>query len=724
MEVMRIACFEPPESDRSRWSRELLAEALANELPPAVVPGHTTTTFTVTLQPTMALAIKKLAAEKNWSVPDTAAGLIQAVRAARAKQTVGDIETADSDASTDTALAWVRPELHSMVDGINKAIDAKKIAFAEAATGVGKGRMIALQVSQAARYGQRVVITAPLPVIWQLAETLGEAPESESIGVTLLLGRANFVSSELLRTWAEENENAPLLEWIADGAPVRSPRGRKLQERFGLNLSWLLDDALELADDLPASAVMLDADDHAEEVYQSLQGAGKNADIILCSHHLLAAHIRHRQLTGKALSSIQDDPEQEKPAAIAGAFPDRIDLLLVDEAHKLEEAFASIFSQSFYLHPFQRLFEHSGITGRKAALANIEALSEAVLACTQEAPNSYAPRTGILTDFPLVALRAQQLQDALSTVKVARKNRAANVSINNARWVLTKMLSGYGTIRLDVSPVRSYPQILVGSASLQNAFELLWGKVRAGVLVSATLYTDGVNAALTRWKLGVPKERAVFLQPVIPSWVTDPVLLHLVRQDAPAPDDSPEWIEFVAENIRSVCASAQGGTLVLCTSYHNANSLAAALLPDLGEQLICQTASMGASACAAKFRTAYANQGKPVWIGVGAAWTGIDLSDATSPAAEDKMLSDLVITRLPLGINRTLTHERRSKMVGFSIVVQEAVWHMRQGIGRLVRRPGVPERNLWILDPRLTGKESWPAGFRQALKRYRVAGKG
>lgn len=85
------------------------------------------------------------------------------------------------------------------------------------------------------------------------------------------------------------------------------------------------------------------------------------------------------------------------------------------------------------------------------------------------------------------------------------------------------------------------------------------------------------------------------------------------------------------------------------------------------------------------------------------------------------MLTDLVITHLPIGLNRTLTHERRVSIGGFRVISQEGGWHFRQGLGRLVRREGVVRRNLWVLDARIDGKEPWVVPFRRILSRYRVA---
>lgn len=716
MDVVRIACVTPPDADRSRWSRELLLEAIAAGLSPLAVPLDGLTSFTATLPPHLAGALKTLAAQHRWSVPQTAAGLIEAARKARdsapAAPVSGDTRALDLDE--------LRAELHPLFKGCTEAIAAGKIAFAEAATGTGKGRMIALLATQAASAGQRTVICAPLPILWQLAETLTRFEPCRTAGVAILLGRSNFVSPELLRDWAVEQEHAPLLEWIEAGGTPRDARTLALQQLLGLPLNWLLDEALSLADDLEPGDVILSHDDEiddceGEAIYQALQARSASAGIVLCSHHMLAADI-HRQLVwGARKRNAAEKSGEEKSSGGDTRLPEQIDLLLVDEAHQLEQAFSAIFSLSLYLKPLARQIEHSTARGRRGVLDAISALSQEILRLATNGKNSV---TGPADEFPVAKLRVQQLLLALEGLSLNRRAKALRQVIRHAKRTLDDFMSGYGTVRLEVSPVRYYGQLQVSRANLQLPLEHLWGRCRAAALVSATLYSDGVNGGLTRWKLGVPKERASFLAAVVPAWVIDPVQVMLPAADDPLPDDSPEWLDFQAGKIRSISHAAAGGTLVLCTSYANAAGITARLA-DLGERLVAQSHGTSASLCASQFRHLYAAGQRPVWVGVGSAWTGIDLHDPNAQPEEDRMLTDLVVTRLPLGANRTLTHERRVSIAGFGIVSQEAVWQLRQGIGRLVRRQGVSQRQLWLLDPRIVLREPWTTSFRTALARYR-----
>lgn len=184
--------------------------------------------------------------------------------------------------------------------------------------------------------------------------------------------------------------------------------------------------------------------------------------------------------------------------------------------------------------------------------------------------------------------------------------------------------------------------------------------------------------------------------------------------------NTPQWADETSELVLQAAEQAAGGTLVLCTSYLNADQLRVRLQDRLGERLVIQSRSASASMCVSQYKALYRSGMRPVWVGLGAAWTGIDLSDEQVEAAEDAMLSDLVITRLPVGLNRSLTHERRHAIAGFKITSLEAAWALRQGLGRLVRRPGVQGKNLWVLDARLSSKEPWVAPYNKLLSRYRL----
>jgi ATP-dependent DNA helicase DinG len=104
-----------------------------------------------------------------------------------------------------------------------------------------------------------------------------------------------------------------------------------------------------------------------------------------------------------------------------------------------------------------------------------------------------------------------------------------------------------------------------------------------------------------------------------------------------------------------------------------------------------------------EFVRMHAARMRPVWLATGPAWTGLNLRDEAAKTAEqDTLLTDLVILRAPIGQNRSSTQRTRRRAWGFTADVFEASIRLRQGIGRLVRRPGVKFRRLWVLDSRLS----------------------
>ena len=126
--------------------------------------------------------------------------------------------------------------------------------------------------------------------------------------------------------------------------------------------------------------------------------------------------------------------------------------------------------------------------------------------------------------------------------------------------------------------------------------------------------------------------------------------------------------------------------------------------------------SRSAAVCAGLFRERAAL--RPLWLGVGAAWTGIDLSDTRVSAQDDVLLTDLVIPRLPYGCNRSLSHARRRKIVPVS-EQREMLMMLRQGLGRLVRREGVQDRRIWIGDRRLLRDSGAYRTIRRVFEGYR-----
>ena len=693
--------------------------AVEQDLAPLILPSHDLTSYTVSMPPALAERILQAADQAKMSPTDYTAGLIAAAQSGKPDSKAEVIESAPALLAGETR---VREILRPLMRKAREEMSGGKVVFMEAATGTGKGRMISALAADASKNGKRVVISAPLAVTWQLLEDLAAIPEANHAGIRLVLGRPNFISPAAALEWAQDNDAKDLIEWINGGGKPISAKAHSASKINGSPLCWLMEDAMSLAEDLPVSSVMLhkveDGDAcEAEQQYLSLRKGRPEASIVLCSHFMLASHFRTQQiLSGREESEGATDTTDEDSIGPLG-IPSKIDTLLIDEAHLLESAVASINTNSIHLRSLQRFIKNEVTMGKKPALEAIAALDETCKRLIKQ--NEGKPFTGMGTDEPELASALKTAGAALSGIKQKKLAAGSRSILNVAIKACTSSAKAGMRLQVDLSPVKNYPSLMVGRSNLQSSMEFMWEQCGSAALISATLYSDGSNSKLIRWKLSVPTARAVYLPSVHPDWVKAPVILHRDRT-VTKPGNSDEWADEAAAIITKAATDAKGGTMVLCTSYRNAASLGERLAPKFGTRLILQTASNNTASCVSQYRDMYKAGIYPIWLGTGAAWTGIDLTDHEAEPADDSMLTNLVVTRLPVGLNRSLTHERRVQIAGFGISAQEGCWQLRQGIGRLVRREGVKNRNLWVIDPRLDSKLPWVASFLRVLS-YRTA---
>lgn len=435
-----------------------------------------------------------------------------------------------------------------------------------------------------------------------------------------------------------------------------------------------------------------------------------------------------------------------------------IGLLLVDEAHALETSFASVFSYGFSLwkvkehlralkhdqgHPDVLVKDIDTVNNVFHALQRIGAAStEGALALSGDsaARSHIVALTAALADFKQ---RASKRRDAAKKPGGSAAGRAV-LRMLSALQLALKISpdANFGSIgEVEWSPSRQYPRINVGRYSVERELAFLWQSLaHRSILVSGTLYdfgTDNSPEAL-RHVLGVQREILCTAPPVRPMWVYAPVTLYLPARGArldggvrfatpdtksdrerfykPTSRDTKsgmdeakrvrleeEWAGEIANYLVQVHATAAGGTLVLARSYADLEAWRARMEPRIGSNLIVQRAHHRLADDKQEYLRLIAAGQKPVLLALGAAWTGLDLSTKPEPAPElDNTLTDLVIPLAPFGVNRTLTHRYRREKRGAYVEAVAATIVFRQGIGRLVRRPGIhANRRLHFLDARM-----------------------
>lgn len=721
-----------------------------------------------------------------------------------------------------------RPAQREFSDAIAKALakaPAHSVILAEAATGIGKSLgFLAVALETLERDPQRsVIVSAPAYSVlhqsfadWRaIAAGLPGVPEA-----VMVMGQQEFVSEFALAALLNEitdEERATwgnaAAAWMAAGAP--SPAAS------GLTQAWTQAGLREVCPEFPHADTVRVTTDAAESdagrasyraQFEVLDDAGNKTcpRVVFCTHSMLAIDVKLRRMAAQRafreshgisagalawneIEALRAQPQAEgaglvqssyqaqndllrlldedEDAASAGRLPDNA-LVIVDEAHLLEESFARTFANGESVWRLtsaaRTLAESPALSGTKRA-----ALRAALVKLTEarDRLQLLGVQTGgvsdrVVTRSPNGETGDGEVLDALDDLHAALapfvgkqaqfKRGASDVDGERARTRIRRAVEaldvglrsnaeqlGVG-MRISWSPTLAWPSFEAGRLDVTGPLDFLWSNFAAqSVCVSATLMTGtGIDpAAAIQRILGIRPNRGIVLKPIHPVWVTLPVEVRT----PPAPDARPhsEWLsypradqngrrpeaelqvwhqevaDYIAEILIDNEARQRGGVLVLLTSHADRDAISQRLVARMGaDAVVTQESGRPMDAVKADFLARRRRGVIAALIGVGACWTGLDLSDPdpSIPPERDQVITDLVIPRLPIGTNRTLTHlARKRRLDGIGGRSQKAEMiatavTLRQGVGRLVRRQGVTARVLHMLDGRLTRTDgAWPS---------------
>lgn len=691
---------------------------------------------------------------------------------------------------------------------LRSATKAPPVIAAEAATGLGKTRVFlaAMQDWSEAHPEQVAVLTAPSYNVLLQAVTLWhrlrEAGADMPDAVTLL-GQQEYVSEHAIRRVLEEiHEEHPhadiatsAREWLRGGA--QAPPDDPLAHR------WLLRGLLAATDGRwPYEALTRlgsDAtdDDAGRQAYRQQFEEAKESQWVFCTHAMLATDVRRRLIAarraftaedgvsvsnqawadwqaldkesqaGTRLAELQNDLLRDSAEADAGRLPD-IGLLVVDEAHLLEENFARVFTHGASIATLVRHLK----TLRDALPAAVKA---ADIAEAKEVWDSLKAVGARSSSDQILSQESEAATSAISHVRtllkrVLARKLPAEAGLRSVVFQLkdisralelAAMSNGAKTgmaTRISWSPSEHWPSIEVGRYDVSSELDFLWTvMVRdRSVLVSATLYDDVSLQGLESMRrlLSVRHDRLRGAAPVRPPWTFEPVTLYLpadsVRPDSPrdqqrfyrptersTPDPltralhTARWRQDVADYVVQAYNSGEGGMLVLLTSHEEREHLHQAIAAQIPDgMLISQRPDLSLEAVRTQYLRACAAGHRPCLLAVGTAWTGLDLSGdvlaaitgVPVAAADDYVLTDVVVPNAPIGVNRTLTHQWRRQRLGTVAEIAAVSVLFRQGVGRLVRREGLSPRSrrLHFLDARIYDPFWRPffAPIRRALAPY------
>lgn len=668
-----------------------------------------------------------------------------------------------------------RPPQRAAARAADDAYGRRRIGLVEASTGTGKGLVAAAAAYQAATQGHVAVVAAPThAIVRQLRRELTALMQANGpVTVRVLKGRAEYVAADRVEALIQECE--------VDDASAARELGRALRRWAGAQpgavelkgdaagdeiaqAAWTLDSLLEAVPDAPAESLRLRAGDSEADLghrmYLRQRAYPEDVRIVLCTHAMLAHDLNARAQTTRHVvpkRTPRHDPvtfflktaalRAQADAGEASLLP-AYTYLVVDEAHLLEQSFAASRSVTASLSLLTRRLRR--LDRGPGAAMRLERLQQAL----DTLEGLVAPGDGLtLTSQSAPVWRClQQFTEAAEactgSLKRARKiDVAARETVIETVADVQRALRARGSVltQLDVSPVLGQISVTQGPRSVAAALAFLWARLtgpggRGALCLSATLYlptSRGImSSAYVRKRLNIDALHLAEYPPIVAPWVTRHVTLHTPGIEEPSRftptgdqlEAEAAWHQQVADSVAEIVRQTSGGVLVLCTSYRTTAALAARLDASRGG-LLDHEASLMVSAPGQRLvdlQQAFVAQGlagrRSIWLATGGAWTGVDLSPpdpVAVPAEADQIATTLVIPRLPFGLEKTTTQLARSGGPGntFSDALESMLILFKQGLGRLVRRPGLEGRSIWVLDARLQG-QSYSQQVRQLLAPY------
>lgn len=741
--------------------RGAVAKALALNAEPVLRDEGDLARATLHIPPALHDKVEEMAKARGISFQKVWVGLVRAGFAAMSAETASmtyRIESADPPPFAVRAGEAGRLQeqyWRSVISPLRQG----RIVVAEGSTGLGKGRvLVAAALEQALAGVKPVAVAAPtlkvLAQLWSEYEELIKQEPSRWAGlrVRFLPGTTEFVDPLKVQNYlqevqaeaqADEKEgavDAAVQSWYEQGGkPLQnSPLARALalSGEAGHNgqpvaFNFLADDLRAIATEVEPQSLLLDYESgKTDPRVLAAKEQATGAHVVFCTHAMIAW--------------------QHKAGWAAWESPPKC--LILDEAHEFERAVAQANTRAVALRAVRRgvakSMTENQITktaAREARNALINLEGECARLFDEGDGNSHillynAPQSLTMSLERLRDVLASKAFQRLPRIELIRKDlgevaRALQAPQQNGRGPMISWV--------DYSPKRAFPSLVAGEQNLGGILGSLWKTATHGVvLASATLKATDAGGALRANYLAsilaLPHKRTD-----VPNSVTLPAIykipvLHLPSKgDLPAitrperavrnEDSERAWLRNLSVALERIVSrpSIKGGTLVLMTSLSQAKDVAAHLCSAIGsDRVIAAEEGARIAQLQSRFIERYRDGVKPVLVGVGAAWTGLDLSDKTVSAEKDFLLTDLIIGCLPVGLNRTATMMARIDRTGTNAIEKEALMMLRQGLGRLIRREGVTDRHIWFLDGRLwtdwKGMEGLTSAGRKILQDYKT----
>ena len=634
-----------------------------------------------------------------------------------------------------------REEQVQMAKDVAKALNESENLAVEAGTGTGKSLAYLIPaLTYSLQNDTRVVVSTntinlqeqlqndDVPLSLNSLVDLG-VESADSAVVTVLKGRSNYLCRRrfeqyLSRTLIDREDAlllAKILLWI-DHTHTGDKSELNLT-RKAHNILWnkLSAEGAGYCE-IPSGSCFL----------RNAREAAGNSNLVITNHSLLLADV-----------------------ATAGAALPTYDLLIIDEAHHLEDqATRSLgfeINQPVVTEILDRLTGQDSVITTAANLLRNTLRNEAQFTRLNSTISALSPtvisvRTNFNTLFDLAAqyLESSRTANVRGTIRITnhRDNRSwislADTSENirlemsdiiHSLNLISTMSEPYlninavqsiqndiGSLRTDLIEINEHLIEVISEPNPSSVYwiregarptygvfcmapvevgealrENMFSQKKSVILTSATLTTNGTFEHILR-RLGFnPDESNILASPFDYRSST----LTLIPKDLPDPRED-RYLEELSVAIADTAVAASGKTLALFTSHaaiRHAHRRIRDLIEHTGSEI--EVLAQGISGDTQRLIERLRQNSRCVLLGTASMWEGIDV--------RGEALEVVIITRLPFEVPTDPIYQARSEQYSNAFMeyaIPNAIMKFRQGFGRLIRSSS--DRGIFIvMDNRL-----------------------
>lgn len=573
---------------------------------------------------------------------------------------------------------------------IEEAMEQKVPAIVEAGTGTGKtlGYLVPLVLS-----GKKAVISTGTKnlqeqIFFKDVPLLSRATGIE-VDCMIMKGRKNYLC---LHRYFQRFSQSSLLRPDQEGIKRKIEKWLARTEFADRSeLAWMRDDDL-LWDSLSSTSEQCLGSEciHMEDCYlNALRRRAARSKIIIVNHHLFFADL------------------MIKKEGFGEIIP-RFQVVIFDEAHKVEEIATTYFGESLSTNQLMELvsdLEKEGKNLRQTEGQDVKKQLDLMKTKTEELRGLFqdVAEKGRLDEEALEVMQVgpahdiKRVLDYIHEKSGLKESGSGSLQAYAMRAVelnqrLERVLSPQDPNWLNWYEKRKKGVVLHASpldiSEQMKAFLYLNG--RTIIFTSATLSTNG-NFDYARSRLGLSQD---VLEGIYPSHFNfEEQTLMYVPKDLPLPND-PDFAHKAAQRILEILKLSSGRALVLFTSYHNLH-LVHQLLHGKVPYTIFKQGEAPRSSLLEQFR----EDTHSVLMATGSFWQGVDVpGEALSCLIIDKLPFDSPGDPLVAGRIESVRVRGGNPFMDYQL--PSAIISLKQGLGRLIRN--VSDRGiLSVLDIRM-----------------------